>query len=349
MKTPVLLLAVLAVGVLDARSRWVRLMSSHFEVLTDAGERAGREVLARFEQIRQAYGPGRASPLPVRVYVFSRESDFAPFRPAKSTEGFYQSSAERDFIAMHLAGAESYRVVFHEYVHLVLNHSSSRMPIWFEEGLAEFYSTLKFESNRLRVGGVIPVHVATLANQKWLTASQLAALTKSSPYYNEEGRTAVFYAQSWALVHMLHTSPAWRDGLERYVDLLAETVEPDRAFRQAFGRTLAGALADLEDVIRTRRFPVAEGPWEPREVAPPIIEAVAEAVAEMARAELFHATGKSKNALEIYTKLAARAGESVQLETALGRLALAGNAYGGVGVPDCVRSGERAAEALLAS
>lgn len=32
----------------------------------------------------------------------------------------------------------------------------------------------------------------------------------------------------------------------------------------------------------------------------------------------------------------------------LGRLALAGNAHGGVGVPDCVRSGERAAEAVLA-
>ena len=39
-----------------------------------------------------------------------------------------------------------------------------------------------------------------------------------------------------------------------------------------------------------------------------------------------------------------------RIESLLGRhpgLALAGNAYGGVGLPDCVRSGEQAAERML--
>jgi oxygen-dependent protoporphyrinogen oxidase len=42
-----------------------------------------------------------------------------------------------------------------------------------------------------------------------------------------------------------------------------------------------------------------------------------------------------------------RVGEIEKLASELPGLALAGNAYRGAGIPDCVRSGEAAAEYLL--
>ena len=42
-----------------------------------------------------------------------------------------------------------------------------------------------------------------------------------------------------------------------------------------------------------------------------------------------------------------RVGEIERLASELPGLALAGNAYRGAGIPDCVRSGEAAAEYLL--
>jgi oxygen-dependent protoporphyrinogen oxidase len=42
-----------------------------------------------------------------------------------------------------------------------------------------------------------------------------------------------------------------------------------------------------------------------------------------------------------------RVGEIVERVAALPGLALAGNAYNGVGIPDCIRSGETAADSLF--
>ena len=44
-----------------------------------------------------------------------------------------------------------------------------------------------------------------------------------------------------------------------------------------------------------------------------------------------------------------RVSEIEQLVSELPGLSLAGNAYRGAGIPDCVRSGEAAAEALLST
>jgi oxygen-dependent protoporphyrinogen oxidase len=59
-------------------------------------------------------------------------------------------------------------------------------------------------------------------------------------------------------------------------------------------------------------------------------------IRRLPRATPIHTVGH----LERVRRMAARAG-------ALGRLALAGDAFGGVGISDCIRSGENAAEAVL--
>src|SRR6266404_1173495 len=38
-----------------AEAPWIRVSSSHFSVLTDAGEKRGREVILRFEQMRAVF------------------------------------------------------------------------------------------------------------------------------------------------------------------------------------------------------------------------------------------------------------------------------------------------------
>src|SRR5437899_12499362 len=95
------------------------------------------------------------------------------------------------------------------------------MPVWFEEGTAEFYSTLNFERDRLRVGDSIESHLALLRKEPWLTADQLASVTQSSPLYNEAARIGVFYAQSWALVHMLNLGLAYCYGMPKFAELPA--------------------------------------------------------------------------------------------------------------------------------
>src|SRR5689334_2271622 len=54
---------------------WVKFTSGPFEVMTDAGERAGRETMVRFQEFRHALGliageNDLQTPQPVRIMVF---------------------------------------------------------------------------------------------------------------------------------------------------------------------------------------------------------------------------------------------------------------------------------------
>src|SRR6266446_1037419 len=166
-------LIAIALTALPATAEWTRVRSPEIEVLTDAGEKTGRQVLARFDEIRRIFRQANApvSPLALRVFVFASEREFRSYREDSATDGFYQSAPERDYIALY-AAADAGRVVVHEYVHLVLSHSSGSLPKWFEEGTAEFYSTVAVDGARMSVGRPIESHLATLAGKSLLTASE---------------------------------------------------------------------------------------------------------------------------------------------------------------------------------
>lgn len=302
------LLALLALEPAAAKQAWLRISSPHFEVLTDAGEKTGREVIQRFEEIRRVFleagGDRKPLLLPVRVFVFATESGFRPYRPTASTTAFYQSGPQRDYIAMRYAGAKNYRVVFHEYVHLVLNHTSITLPQWLEEGTAEFYSTLESQNGRVRIGAPIHDHLATLRTERWLTGTELAAVDKNSPNYNERGKVSIFYAQSWALVHMLNLAPKYRQEMPHFAQYLADAAPPERAFEQAFHKTMDGALKDLPGYLQQDLAAVEVDPAAPD--AEPHIETqpLDRAQASLAGAELLLLMGRIGQADKLYQQVA---------------------------------------------
>src|SRR5205807_1980474 len=65
-------------------------------------------------------------------------------------------------------------------------------------------------------------------------------------------RQPIFYAESWALVHMLFVSPRWQEGMLRY-PLLLEKSTPDDAFREAFGKTFEQALVSLQSYVKVMK------------------------------------------------------------------------------------------------
>jgi tetratricopeptide (TPR) repeat protein len=227
---------------------WTRVTSQQFEIFSDAGERDTRllvKLLAQISSTISADGPRTA-----RMFLFENESEFRAYHDR--AEGFFASGVERDYIVLH-AGPVSNRVVFHEFVHLVLSRSSTSLPLWFEEGTAELYSTLEPERDRVRVGEPIPAHLARLQGAHWLTATELAAITRQSPEYAERDRSSLFYAESWALVHMLNLAPAWRDGMPGFILALSAGRPPADAFESAFGRPIDAALSDLPRYLLSMR------------------------------------------------------------------------------------------------
>ena len=77
--------------------------------------------------------------------------------------------------------------------------------MWFEEGFAEYFSTLKSSSKGIEIGEVPIGELQFLRqNGKLLRLSDLVRVNQNSDVYNHNGPLqAAFYAQSWLLVHYL--------------------------------------------------------------------------------------------------------------------------------------------------
>ena len=211
------LIACLLLSVVPARAAdWVRVETPNFIVYGEPGERRVREIADEFERFREALArviPGAGTPaaVPTVVVVFGSARSFEPYRPrfngkAVRLGGYFFSSEDMNIVALADADRdEALRTIFHEYVHLVINNVSEGMPLWLNEGLAEYDSTFQVEDSgrRALIGRAIPSHLQLLNVRRLLTIPELLAVDQSSLAYNEGERQTLFYAQSWALVHML--------------------------------------------------------------------------------------------------------------------------------------------------
>jgi hypothetical protein len=172
---------------------WISLKSGNIEIISDAGQKAAGQTLDRLLQIQRLLQERRdPEPVALKVFLFASARDYRATAPEPNTSGFYQSGFEGDSIATYVGAPALPRVVMHEYAHFAMHRKVPR-PDWLEEGLAEYSSNASFGKASVRVGDPIPEHLARLARGTWLTPEQM----------QEPRQDLLFYAQSWAVVHML--------------------------------------------------------------------------------------------------------------------------------------------------
>jgi hypothetical protein len=69
-----------------AEPQWLEIQSPHFSVVTDAGEKRGREVAMRFEQMRAVFGEFLSRkklkmPVPLTIYAVRDDKRFFQMAP----------------------------------------------------------------------------------------------------------------------------------------------------------------------------------------------------------------------------------------------------------------------------
>jgi len=321
---------VLFLAALPVRAEWIRLRGTHTELLTDAGENAGRRALSRLEQIRAILPTsGNSSGRELRVVLFDSEREFREYAPAETTAGLYLSGLQYDYIVTH-AGGELPRVVTHEFVHFLLNQTPAPLPPWFEEGTAELYSNTQINNKRVRIGKEIEPHTKLLLARPWLTAAQLAAERPAAAQKQDQEQVQaenMFYAESWAVVHMLNLSPKYRDHLPQFVQLLVDGHDSNEAFRTAFGRDLARAVSDLPSHLKTLRSVKLDIP-PPAPYNAGNAEPLPEVDAMLVRADLLLRGGRAQQAQALFEQAVKEHPDSATAEAGLGMLAMTQNRPG---------------------
>src|SRR5258706_9879197 len=214
------------------KERWTTLAIDELTVYSSADDYTTRSVASDLVRLRGALGVVTQlkvrSPLPTRVYIFGDRRTFEQYSQAAigqsdKISGVFLSDRDGNHVLIAGSSKGVDRIVYHELTHYFLRNTvSSHVPLWFNEGLAEFYSTFSASKDTVDVGLPIAEHLAWLHNEKLIPLKDLFAINHDSKEYNEGNRSGVFYAESWALVHYLMIgNPARRDQLGTYVGLIA--------------------------------------------------------------------------------------------------------------------------------
>ncbi|HEY8186398.1 MAG TPA: tetratricopeptide repeat protein [Pyrinomonadaceae bacterium] len=267
-----LLLMVCQRAPVSAKDTWVSVRSKNFLLVGNASEKAIRQVGVRLEQFREVFSRLFTtmkvnSPVPTTVVVFKNDESYKPFKPNAFTAGYFQPGPDVNYITLKLESdsrseQDPYTIIFHEYTHLLVENTSGNVPTWFNEGLAEYYSTFSIsDDQKVVLGKPIASHVYLLRENKMLPLRILFQVDQKSSYYNEREKQSIFYAESWALLHylMLANNGQRMTQLSKFVDLLGTGVPMEQAFQQAFATTFENMEKELRAYIRRDRYPIFTG------------------------------------------------------------------------------------------
>jgi tetratricopeptide (TPR) repeat protein len=233
---------------------WQEVRSPHFTAYAQSGSIDLTRLVADVERFRQVLdrttGLELETSRPVLLFVFATTGSYMDYAPrgGKATVGYYGRGRDTDYLLIHGGYLETaLPIVYHEYVHLVLNTTFRSVPLWLNEGLAEFYSTYRFAGGNAATGRPVPRHLQWLANHPAIPLATLFAVTHESPEYNENEKAGAFYAQSWALVHMLFRGPP---GLRSKSGAFLAAVLSGEPVESAVRTELGMELPDLERMLR---------------------------------------------------------------------------------------------------
>jgi tetratricopeptide (TPR) repeat protein len=256
----------------NSEPKWVRVSSAHFAVLTDAGQKKAREVSLRLEQMRGIFAEvflktKLQMPEPLDVIALQSDEEYtrvAPLRKGQpiSAPGFFLPGDDRNFIVLDLGAEDSWRAVSREFARLFLYFNYPPTQEWFDEGFAQYFSSLRLNDTQAQIGGDpalslpwnhalpgkssvdtnLPKSFAELLDRPWLPMSDLFTM-----HPGPSGYPALFYAQSWIVMHYLLNQNKLSDAGTYFGLVQIRKVPVEQAIQQAFGMSAAQFEQAVQD------------------------------------------------------------------------------------------------------
>ena len=248
-----------------ARDSWVSVRSKHLLVIGNGSEKEIRQVTARLEQFREVVSTllakaGSDSAIPTTVIVFKDDASYGPFKVSENNSGYFQPGQDVNYITLSTESRgdlDPFSTIFHEYTHLLVNDTFGKTPAWFNEGLAELYSTLSVsDDQRVVIGRPIRRHISTLQQNSLLPLRTLLEVDYKSPFYNESQKQSIFYAEAWALMHylMMADNGVRATHVLEFLQLLNAHTALEPAFQKAFNTSIESFESALRGYVLQDHF-----------------------------------------------------------------------------------------------
>lgn len=323
------ILCLLCSGAYASSPTWSVAENRHFQIYSQAGAITARSALLRFEQLRAFFIQngliGSELKFPnrrVRVIGFRSEKEYGAFRLRATADAFYVGTEHQDYIVMPALTPRVFGLASHEYAHQVLHGSGLRLPPWLNEGLAEFFSTLRITDRKCELGEGLPMRMETLRHHAWLPLPDLLALEQRSLGMKTREEMAIFYAESWALTHMLVSSPYYAPRFRDLVAALNSGGASERALAAIYKKPLEAITKDLRAWSQQNKLVPVTVPALPAAEPALQLSKLSDSQTTELMAELLLADGELERAETLYRDLARRTPENANAFAALGTIAL---------------------------
>ena len=250
--------------------KWVEVRSPNFIVVSNAGEGQARKIAVQFEQVRSlfrdslSYVKNSSSPV-ITIMAVKDEDSLRELLPEYWAEkghahpaGIFVGGGYNQFqVALNLSahGDNPYESLYHEYYHSVTVPYFPGLPTWVAEGMADFFGNSEIGDKTAMIGMPNAALIEQFRSTPLIPLPVLLKVDHNSPYYNEQNKVSVFYAESWALIHylMLGDRSAHKPLFGAYLGALTQGASQDEAAK-GFG-DLRKLQADLETYIGRFTFP----------------------------------------------------------------------------------------------
>lgn len=218
---------LLAATSLRAEESWLTLRSGELQFISNVSPSQTAAAAEQVVRLRAAIAEVTARnvrvPLPVKVFILDERSFLRYARNVLQGSGdvaaAFSHTAAGDFVLLR-AGMKRPSVrasaADHELTHYLLANSTTGLPLWLREGLAEYFSTFATDGPTTILGTPPSKHVPWLRRYDLIRLPALFTMTAAGSGSDDDLREGVLYAQSWALVHML-----MQDDRERLMRIIA--------------------------------------------------------------------------------------------------------------------------------
>ena len=267
---PVLLIAgaVHAANLVD----FTNVTTGHYQVLAQSGLPMASQVNGFMNEMLRHYSRYFSNWTfkdASRVIVFENPADFRAYAQSSigvthfGLAGYCHLKTDEDgntfYELVTFEHPRLWQVLAHEGFHQFIGYElGDAVPVWLNEGLAQYFGNSSVKAGRLIPGSVDPVKLAgaqaLLRVGQMPPVPELLAMDRATFYANP----VLTYPMSWALVHFLMN----RDGanfqsshFRRYLQDLRWNRNDVESFRKRFGRDSADWEKEFQFYVARLRAP----------------------------------------------------------------------------------------------
>lgn len=204
--------------------------SDHFVLLAPCKHSQCVEMINLFEYTRRIFEHNlnlRAPEQKILVYVVPAESLWPDIGSMQKAHGFYIRLPSRDVIVLkNLSRWVSSGL--HEFTHLWARQRYPNLPSWLNEGLAQYFEGTVAVKDGLRSGFINANRIRLLRSERWLPPERIFTTDHPRSFHSDRDRS-IFYAQSWAFVHLLRLSPPYASRFAQLVEAVNRGESAEKA------------------------------------------------------------------------------------------------------------------------